>query len=48
MTTIYYDKIIACTGFKYVDKDMFDTETVPIQIDKRPALKGKCPKIEPD
>ena len=48
VTTIYYDKIIACTGFRYVDINMFDLETVPVKIDERPALKGKFPKIDPD
>ena len=48
VSTIYYDKVIACTGFKYVDKSMFDPATVPVQIDERPALKGKFPKVNPD
>ena len=31
-STLYYDNIIACTGFKYVDKSMFDPETVPVKL----------------
>ena len=48
VSTIYYDNIIACTGFKYVDTSMFDPETIPVQIDERPALRGKFPKVDPD
>jgi len=45
--TIRYDRIIACTGFKYLNMDMFDHAKLPLQPDPRPELKGKFPKITP-
>lgn len=45
-TVIYYDRIIACTGFKYIDLTLFDLQSVPVIIDERPSLKGKFPKID--
>ena len=46
-SVIYYDRIIACTGFRYIDLKLFDVENIPVVIDERPLLKGKFPKIEP-
>lgn len=48
VSTIHYDKIIACTGFKYINKALFDEATVPVVIDERKILKGKFPKIQSD
>jgi thioredoxin reductase len=46
--SIRYDKIIACTGFRYIDQEMFDQESIPFEIDRRPELKSKFPKITPE
>ena len=44
-SVMHYDRIIACTGFKYVNLDLFDLETVPVKIDPRKECKGKFPLI---
>lgn len=43
--SISYDKVIACTGFGYLNADMFDRESVPIEVDPRDSLRGKFPLI---
>ena len=46
--TMSYDAIIACTGFSYLNENMFDPATIDLQVDPRPALKGKFPLITPE
>lgn len=44
---IHYDRIIACTGFRYIDLSLYDADSLPIRLDPRPELKGKFPLITP-
>ena len=46
--TINYDAVIACTGFSYLNQNMFDSNTIHVEADPRPILKGKFPLITPE
>jgi thioredoxin reductase len=44
---IKYDRIIVCTGFKYLDMSLFDHNTINVRIDPRRECRGKFPLITP-
>lgn len=43
--TMAYDAVIACTGFSYLNENMFDANSIQLEADPRPILKGKFPLI---